>query len=98
MAKIDLAQDIQPLTTFRNNSVKMMKQIKRTKRPIVLTVNGRPEMVVQSVAEYQRLRELEEAEDIRQAIREGEEDIRAGRTRPVREVFAEIKKKYRHAG
>jgi hypothetical protein len=38
---IDITQDIQPLTTFRNNSVKMLKQLKRTGRPIVLTVNGK---------------------------------------------------------
>jgi len=51
---IDITKDIQPLTTFRNNSVKFMKRLKKTPRPIILTVNGKPEAVVQSAAEYQR--------------------------------------------
>jgi len=53
--RIDITQDIQPLTTFRNNSVEFMKQLKETKRPIILTVNGKPEAVLQDPAAYQRL-------------------------------------------
>jgi hypothetical protein len=30
---IDITKDIQPLTTFRNNSVKFMKRLKKTRRP-----------------------------------------------------------------
>ena len=41
--KLDITKDIQPLTTFRNNSVKFMKRLKKTHRPIILTVNGKPE-------------------------------------------------------
>jgi len=41
-ARIDITQDIQPLTTFRNNSVEFMQQLKATQRPIILTVNGKP--------------------------------------------------------
>lgn len=32
---IDITQDIQPLTTFRNNSVEFMQQLKATQRPII---------------------------------------------------------------
>ena len=46
---IDITQDIQPLTTFRNNSVKMIKQLKKTGRPIILTVNGKPEAIVEKM-------------------------------------------------
>ena len=54
----DIKKDIQPLTAFRNNSVKMMRQLKRTKRPLVLTVNGKAEAVVQDASAYQRLLDL----------------------------------------
>lgn len=40
---IDITQAIQPLTTFRNNSVEFMGQLRATGRPIILTVNGKPE-------------------------------------------------------
>ena len=55
---IDATQDIQPLTTFRNNSVSMLKLLKETGRPIILTVNGKTEAVAQSAAEYQRLMDI----------------------------------------
>ncbi|HZL25816.1 MAG TPA: type II toxin-antitoxin system Phd/YefM family antitoxin [Acidobacteriaceae bacterium] len=91
---IDITQDIQPLTTFRNNSVKMMRQLKKTGRPIVLTVNGRTEAIVQSAESYQRLLDIAAAADVHEAIRQGREDVSKGRTRPADEVFAEFRKKH----
>jgi prevent-host-death family protein len=91
---IDITKDIQPLTTFRNNSVKFMKRLKKTRRPIILTVNGKPEAVVQSAAEYQRLLDLAAAADVSEGIRQGLEDMRKGRTRPADEVFEEMRRKY----
>ena len=91
---IDITKDIQPLTTFRNNSVKLLGQLKRTGRPIVLTVNGRSEAVVQSAEAYQRLLDLAALHDEREGVRQGDEDVAAGRTRPASEVFAEMRKKH----
>ena len=91
---IDITQDIQPLTTFRNNSVKMLKQLKRTGRPIVLTVNGKAEATVLSAIEYQRLMDIAADADEREGVRHGDADIAAGRTRPAEEVLAEMRKQY----
>ena len=35
---LDITNDIQSLTTFRRRSGDFMKQLKKTKRPVVLTV------------------------------------------------------------
>jgi prevent-host-death family protein len=91
---IDITKDIQPLTTFRNNSVKFMKRLKKTRRPIILTVNGKAEAVVQSAAEYQRLLDIAAAADVNEAIRQGLEDVSQGRTRPAQEVFRELREEY----
>ena len=91
---IDITKDIQPLTTFRNNSIKFMKRLKKTPRPIILTVNGKPEAVVQSAAEYQRLLDIAVSADVNEGIRQGLEDMREGRTRPADEVFEEMRRKY----
>ena len=91
---IDITQDIQPLTTFRNNSVKMMKQLKKTGRPIILTVNGKSEAIVQSAESYQRLLDLASEADEREGLRQAEEDVAAGRVRPAGEFFKEMRKKY----
>ena len=91
---IDITKDIQPLTTFRNKSVKFMKRLKKTPRPIILTVNGKPEAVVQSAAEYQRRLDIAVSADVNEGIRQGLEDMREGRTRPADEVFEEMRRKY----
>lgn len=93
-SQIDITKDIQPLTTFRNNSVKMMQRLKKTKRPIVLTVNGKAEAIVQDAAAYQRLLDIAAEADVHEGIRQGLEDLAAGRTRPAREVFEELRKEY----
>ena len=40
MTMLDITSDIQSLTTFRRASGDFMKRLKKTKRPVVLTVNG----------------------------------------------------------
>ncbi|NYF80123.1 type II toxin-antitoxin system Phd/YefM family antitoxin [Granulicella arctica] len=92
---IDITKDIQPLTTFRNHSVEFMQQLKTTQRPIILTVNGKPEAVVQDAASYQRLLDIAAKADAREGIRQGLEDLKNGRTRPAKEVFDELRKKHR---
>jgi len=91
---IDITQDIQPLTTFRNNSVKMIKQLKKTGRPIVLTVNGKAEAAVLSAAALQHLLDLAALADEREGVRQGDADVAAGRVRPADEVFAEMRARY----
>ena len=91
---IDITQDIQPLTTFRNNSVKMLKQLKKTGRPIVLTVNGKTEAVVQSAEAYQRLMDIAARDSVEEAIRQGRADVAAGRTVPLADGFAAFRKKH----
>jgi prevent-host-death family protein len=44
---MDITQDIQALTTFRNHSAALLQQLKKTKRPLILTVNGKAAAVVQ---------------------------------------------------
>ncbi len=92
MPTIRITDDIQPLTHFRNNSVMMARQLKETQRPIVLTINGRPEIVCQSVEAYQRLLDLAALADEKEAIRQAEEEFQQGLGRPAREFFAEFKK------
>lgn len=91
---IDVTQDIQPLTTFRNNSVEFLRQLKTTQRPIILTVNGKPEAVLQDPAAYQRLIDLAAYAEEEEAIRQGLADMHAGRTQPLKEVFDEIREKH----
>ena len=91
---LDIKRDIHPLTTFRRNSAKFLKQLKKTRKPIVLTVNGKAEAVVQDAEAYQRLLDIAARADASEGIRQGLEDIKEGRTRPAREVLEEFRRRH----
>lgn len=64
---------------------------------MVLTVNGKAEIVVQDAVAYQRLVELAERaerEEAVAAIREGLADAEAGRIKPARKALRTLAKKY----
>ena len=91
---LDITSDIQSLTTFRRSSGDFMKQLTKTKRPIVLTVNGKAAAVVQDAAAYQRLLDIAARADANEGIRQGLEDLASNRVRPVTEFFAEFEAKH----
>ena len=71
----------------------MRGQMKNTRRPVVLTVNGKAELVVQDAVSYQaildRLARFEAVEAIRLGIAAAEE----GRVKPARQALAELREK-----
>ncbi|MGD0672723.1 MAG: type II toxin-antitoxin system Phd/YefM family antitoxin [Candidatus Binatus sp.] len=91
---LDITKDIQSLTTFRRKSGQFLKQIKKSKRPVVLTVNGKAEAVVQDAEAYQQLLDIAARADVYEALRQSADDIAHGRTRPAREVFNELRRRY----
>ena len=52
-----LTRDIQSLSVFKRDTSKFMRQMKKTGQPIVLTVNGKAEMVVLDAESYDFLRQ-----------------------------------------
>jgi prevent-host-death family protein len=87
---ISFTKDILPLTTFRRNSGDLMKRLKKTKRPIVLTVHGKAEVVVQDAESYQRLLDIAALADAREGIRQGKEQARQGLGQDLDEFLAEF--------
>jgi prevent-host-death family protein len=91
---LDITKDIQSLTTFRRRSGDFMKQLKKSKRPVVLTVKGKAAAIVQDAEAYQRLLDIAARADSEEGIRQGLNDVAHGRTRPAKEVFDDIRRKH----
>jgi len=91
---LDITKDIQSLTTFRRRSGEFLKQLKKSKRPIVLTVKGNAAAIVQDAEAYQRLLDIAAQADAEEGIRQGVEDVREGRVRPARELFDEFETRH----
>ena len=87
---LDITSDIQSLTTFRRRSGDFMKQLKKTRRPVVLTVKGKAAAIVQDAEAYQRLLDIAASANAEEGIRQGIEDVRKGKVRPAREFFADV--------
>lgn len=86
------ATDIHSVTDFTRNAKSFVKQIKETKMPVALTINGTAEVVVQDAETYQEMiDELERARFI-SAILQGERDVQEGRVQDVKTAFKEIRK------
>src|SRR5436309_14793037 len=89
--RMDLNRDIHSLTDFKRKTSEFLRQLKESGHPVVLTINGKAELVVQDAASYQKLLELAERAEQMEALRASIEDLRAGKTVPVEEMLAEMK-------
>jgi len=54
-ARIEIDQDIQPLSEFRKHAADFIDRLKKQKRTIVLTQHGKSAAVLVDVSEYQRM-------------------------------------------
>jgi prevent-host-death family protein len=84
-------KDVQAMTTFRRNPARFMKHLKKTKRPLILTINGKAEAVVQDAEAYQRLLDIAAQASAAEGIRQGLEDVKKARVRPAREVLEQFR-------
>ncbi|MBK9163026.1 MAG: type II toxin-antitoxin system Phd/YefM family antitoxin [Acidobacteria bacterium] len=90
-----LVRDIQSLSVFKRDTAKFRRQLKKTKQPIVLTVNGKADMVVIDAESYDEYLREKESLDLIASVNRGIEDMHAGRTKPAEQVFQDFEKKYR---
>ena len=91
---LNITKDIQSLTTFRRRSGEFLKQLKKSKRPVVLTVKGKAAAIVQDAEAYQRLLDIAAQSDAGEGIRQGLADMREARVRPAREFFDEFETRH----
>jgi prevent-host-death family protein len=96
---LDLAKDIQSLSHFKRNTARVMKRMRKSGNPVVLTVNGKAEVVVQDAGAYQRLLAAAAAAEMIEFLREAKADADAGRTVPARQFLNSLglKKRARKA-
>ena len=85
-----LARDIMSLSTFKRDSSKVMRQMKKTKEPVVLTVNGKAAVVVQDAESYQKLLELKERSEVVEILRQRLASRRRKKGRTAADFFNEF--------
>ena len=92
MPRIRPTQDIRPLADFRANLAAVVRQVQRTKRPVVLTLHGRSAAVLVDATEYEAL--LDRAQ-LLEDVRIAEDEVAAGRalshTKAKASVLAQLR-------
>lgn len=91
MTAINIIEDVQPLTAFRQKAAETLKKIAETGRPSFLTVNGKIEAVVQDARSYQELMDRVSALEEETQILLGLADAEAGRGTDAREFFKKLR-------
>lgn len=82
-----------PATKARNNFFELLEQVKTNPFPIHITVKGVPEVVLMSKIDFDGwMATIETLSDpeLMEEIRQGDEDIKAGRYKSLEEVAEEL--------
>lgn len=90
MAMINLSRDIHSLTEFKRNTTEFLQRIKQTKQPLVLTVNGKAELIVQDAESYQQLLDAAELVETLKGIKLGLEQMQQGKGKKAEDFFNEL--------
>ena len=87
-------RQIHPMTDFLRNHKSHVARLKETRKPEVLTVNGKAEVVIQDADSYQEMMERLERAELIAAIQEGLTAADRGEMKPAQQVFEEMKARY----
>ena len=87
---VNLKDDINSLSDFKRNTGKFLKRLKKSGRPVVLTVNGRAELVIQDAESYQSLLEISERLETIEALKPAIAEMKAGKGEKIDGVIAEL--------
>ena len=87
---INLREEIDSLSNFKRNTSEFVEQLKETGKPIILTINGKAELVVQDAGSYQKLLEISEKLETIEALKPAIAEMKAGKGESAEKVFAEL--------
>ena len=86
---LSITEDIKTVSYLKTKTGDVFRQLHRTGRPIIVTVNGKPDAVLINVEVFEKkLKAL----NLGALIAEAETDVKERRTRPAREFLREIKR------
>lgn len=95
---LNLTRDINSLSNFKRDTSRFIEQMKETGNPVVLTVNGKAELVVQDTESYQKLLDRLDRLEAIAGIKQGLEDVAAGRTQSLDDFAQELRQQYGISG
>jgi PHD/YefM family antitoxin component YafN of YafNO toxin-antitoxin module len=94
MIAFDL-EEIHSLSDFQRNAKQHIQRMKKKRRPLVLTVNGKAEMIALDVKSFQEMLEIIDRIEAVDGIRQGLESKKRDEGKTLGEFDKEMRKKYK---
>jgi prevent-host-death family protein len=86
---ISYKEDILPVSELKKNTRRVLEQVHKTQRPVILTVNGKANSVLIDVDSYEKqMRAL----NLSNLLLKAEKDIKDNKIRPVDSFLKEFKR------
>jgi prevent-host-death family protein len=85
---ISYKEDILPVSELKKNTRRVLEQVRRTQRPVILTVNGKASSVLIDVDSYEK---QIKALNLSSLLLEAEKDIMENNVRPVDSFLKDFK-------
>lgn len=94
MVAFDL-DEIHSLSDFQRNAKQHIVRMKKKRRPLVLTINGKAEMVAVDVKSFQEMLEIIDRVEAVEGIRLGLESKKRGEGKTLEQFDKEMRRKYK---
>ena len=86
---LSISEDIKTVSELKKKTNEIFKQLHNTGRPIVVTVNGKPDAILMDVDVFEKKMK---ALNLGLLLAQAEKDVKDGRTKDARIFLKEIKK------
>jgi prevent-host-death family protein len=87
-----LAGNTKPLSYLRSQPSKILRTVQGTKGPLLITHRGEVRMVLQDIESFEA---MNESLSLLRILALGENDRRAGRAKPLKKAFADLRRRIR---
>ncbi|HZF85690.1 MAG TPA: type II toxin-antitoxin system Phd/YefM family antitoxin [Burkholderiaceae bacterium] len=79
---------VKPISYLKANAAEVLAQIAEAREPLIITQNGEAKAVLQDVASYE---EVQQTLALLKVLALGQQDVEAGRVKPVADVVARLR-------
>jgi prevent-host-death family protein len=85
------SSQVKPISYLKANAAEVLLQLAKQREPLIITQNGKAKAVIQDVASYE---ETQETLALLKILALGNQEIEAGKVKPVADVVARLRAKH----
>jgi len=92
---VKLSETVKPISYLKSHTAEALRDVAEAQRPMVITQHGEAKAVLQDIVSYEK---TQESLALLKALAQSAKSAQQGRTKPVKETFANIRRRARKRG